>query len=52
MTRVDDEDAALTVRALLDVVSGDGEPTLSKLWARKAELIVAGVAAELEEGGR
>ncbi|WP_329537434.1 VOC family protein (plasmid) [Streptomyces sp. NBC_01450] len=52
MTRVDDEDAALTVRALLDVVSGDEEPTLSKLWARKAELIVAGVAADLAEGGR
>lgn len=37
----DDRDARLTVRALLDVVS-EGEPSMAKLWARKAELIVAG----------
>lgn len=47
-TKADDEDAELTVRALLDVVSDDEPPTLSKLWARKAELIVANAATELE----
>jgi catechol 2,3-dioxygenase-like lactoylglutathione lyase family enzyme len=47
-TETDDRDAALTVAALVDVVSS-GEPTLAKLWARKAELIVAAAGEELEE---
>lgn len=47
IAKVDDDDAELTVRALLDVVSGADQPTLSKLWARKAELIVASAATEL-----
>jgi catechol 2,3-dioxygenase-like lactoylglutathione lyase family enzyme len=39
--KVDDEDAELTVRALLDVVASSEKPSLSALWSRKAELIVA-----------
>lgn len=39
-TKVDDQDAELTVRALLDVVQSSEKPTLAALWARKAELIV------------
>jgi catechol 2,3-dioxygenase-like lactoylglutathione lyase family enzyme len=48
ITAVDDHDAELTVRALVDVVSDGGESSLAKLWARKAELIVASAAEELE----
>lgn len=48
-TDVDDRDAELTVQALLDVVSSDEQPSLAKLWARKAELIVACAAVELDE---
>lgn len=40
MTDVDDNDAELTVRALIDVVQSDEQPTLAALWARKAELII------------
>jgi catechol 2,3-dioxygenase-like lactoylglutathione lyase family enzyme len=47
-TAVDDSDAEWTVRALLDVVSGDSDPTLAKLWARKAELIVDDAADKLD----
>lgn len=43
-TAADDRDAELTVRALLDIVA-DGEPSMSKLWTRKAELIVSDAAA-------
>lgn len=39
-TKVDDEDAELTVRALLDVVRSSEKPSLAALWERKAELIV------------
>jgi catechol 2,3-dioxygenase-like lactoylglutathione lyase family enzyme len=44
-------DAELTVAALLEVVAGP-EPTLAKLWARKAELITEEAARELAEVGR
>ena len=44
----DDRDAELTVAALLDVVS-EGEATMAKLWARKAELIAARSALSLEQ---
>ncbi|HET6735219.1 VOC family protein [Mycobacterium sp.] len=47
-TKVDDDDAELTVRALIDVIAEGGTPTMAKMWARKAELIVANVADELE----
>lgn len=47
-TEVDDYDAELTVRALLDVVSAKEQPSLAKLWARKAELIVGDAAKELQ----
>lgn len=40
-TEVDDNDAELTVRALIDVVNSGEQPTMSALWARKAELIVS-----------
>lgn len=50
ITKVDDQDAELTVRALLDVVSGDDAPSLAKLWARKAELIVEDAATKLQPG--
>lgn len=40
LSEADDRDAALTVRALVDVVRS-GDPNMAKLWARKAELIVA-----------
>jgi catechol 2,3-dioxygenase-like lactoylglutathione lyase family enzyme len=40
LTAGDDRDAVLTLRALLDVVA-DGEPSLARMWARKADLIVA-----------
>lgn len=46
-TEVDDHDAELTVRALMDVVSGEERPSLAKLWARKVELIVGDAAKEL-----
>jgi catechol 2,3-dioxygenase-like lactoylglutathione lyase family enzyme len=39
-TEVDDNDAELTVRALIDVVGSHDTPSLAGLWARKAELIV------------
>jgi catechol 2,3-dioxygenase-like lactoylglutathione lyase family enzyme len=39
-TKVDHDDAELTVRALLDVVTSTETPSLAALWARKAELIV------------
>lgn len=39
-TDVDHDDAELTVRALLDVVTSTETPSLAALWARKAELIV------------
>lgn len=45
-TMVDDHDAELTVRALLEVVATEESPSLAKLWARKAELIVNDAAAE------
>jgi catechol 2,3-dioxygenase-like lactoylglutathione lyase family enzyme len=40
LTASDDRDAVLTLQALLDVVA-DGEPSLARMWARKADLIVA-----------
>jgi catechol 2,3-dioxygenase-like lactoylglutathione lyase family enzyme len=40
LTASDDRDAVLTLQALLDVVAG-GEPSLARMWARKADLIVA-----------
>jgi hypothetical protein len=30
---------------LLDILAGDGEPTLDALWGRKAELIASRVPA-------
>ncbi|WP_201408743.1 VOC family protein [Mycobacterium paraintracellulare] len=39
-TVADDDDAELTVRALLDVVASSEKPSLAALWARKAELIL------------
>jgi catechol 2,3-dioxygenase-like lactoylglutathione lyase family enzyme len=47
-TKVDDQDAEITVRALIDVIATDDAPTMSKLWARKAELIVANASADLK----
>lgn len=41
MTEADDRDAALTLQALLDVVAED-EPSLAKMWERKADLITSG----------
>jgi catechol 2,3-dioxygenase-like lactoylglutathione lyase family enzyme len=46
---IDDKDgldAALSLQALGDVLDADEEPTLARLWARKAELIVAGSAGD------
>ncbi|MGH3517514.1 MAG: VOC family protein [Haloechinothrix sp.] len=49
VTPQEDLDANLTIQALIDVVAGD-EPTLAKLHARKAELIVERAAQwELEK---
>jgi catechol 2,3-dioxygenase-like lactoylglutathione lyase family enzyme len=45
-TKVDDDDAELTVRALLDVIASMEKPSLPALWARKAELIVKVAAGE------
>jgi catechol 2,3-dioxygenase-like lactoylglutathione lyase family enzyme len=39
----DVDEAELSVRALVDIVSGGDEPTLAALWERKAELIDAKV---------
>lgn len=50
ITAADDQDAEFTVRALLDVLADGGEPSLARLWARKAELIVAGAATRLGPG--
>jgi len=41
LTVADAVDAEVTAQALVDVLAGDGEPTLDALWARKAELIAA-----------
>src|SRR3984885_14310493 len=41
LTAADAVDAEVTAQALLDVLAGDGEPTLDALWARKAELITS-----------
>jgi hypothetical protein len=38
ITDVDDRDAVLTLQALLDVTA-DPDPSMAKLWARKAQLI-------------
>jgi hypothetical protein len=35
----DARDAELTVRAMVDVVRAESEPSLDAVWARKAELI-------------
>lgn len=45
-TKVDDQDAELTVRALIDVVDSEEHPTLAAVWARKAELIVSQAARD------
>jgi catechol 2,3-dioxygenase-like lactoylglutathione lyase family enzyme len=45
LTAADAVDAEVTAQALLDVLAGDGEPTLDALWARKAELIASRVPA-------
>jgi catechol 2,3-dioxygenase-like lactoylglutathione lyase family enzyme len=37
----DQEDAELTVQAMVEVVAGGGAPSIDDLWARKAELIVS-----------
>jgi catechol 2,3-dioxygenase-like lactoylglutathione lyase family enzyme len=39
LTAADALDAGITAQALLDILAGDGEPSLDALWARKAELI-------------
>jgi catechol-2,3-dioxygenase len=38
ITDVDDRDAVLTLKALLDVTR-EPDPSMAKLWARKAQLI-------------
>lgn len=45
-TQVDDNDAELTVRALVDIVESTEQPSLAALWTRKAELIVSQVTAD------
>jgi catechol 2,3-dioxygenase-like lactoylglutathione lyase family enzyme len=45
-TEVDDNDAELTVRALVDVVESEETPSFAALWARKAELIVSQAAEQ------
>ena len=45
ITDVDDRDAVLTLKALLDVTR-ESAPSLAKLWARKAQLIDAQVIDE------
>lgn len=51
-TEVDDDDAELTVRALLDVVGSSETPSLAALWARKAELIVQQAGEDIVMSGR
>ena len=52
-TEVDDNDAELTVLALIDVVESSERPSLAALWSRKAELIVNQAAkAELVQAKR
>jgi catechol 2,3-dioxygenase-like lactoylglutathione lyase family enzyme len=45
ITDVDDRDAVLTLTALLDVTS-EPDPSLAKLWARKAQLIDESLTGE------
>ncbi|MEZ0366066.1 VOC family protein [Mycobacterium sp. pUA109] len=51
-TKVDDNDAELTVRALVDVVESCEQPSLAALWVRKAELIVSQATADELVGER
>lgn len=51
-TKVDDNDAELTVQALIDVVESAEQPSLAALWARKAELIVSQAAEDELVRGR
>ncbi|SFO35973.1 VOC family protein [Actinomadura madurae] len=51
VTPQEDLDAALTIDALVDVVSGPGEPSMAALLERKAELIVERAARWQERHG-
>jgi catechol 2,3-dioxygenase-like lactoylglutathione lyase family enzyme len=43
LTAADDRDAVLTLNALLDVIAA-GDPSIAKMWSRKAELIATAAA--------
>lgn len=44
--QTDGRDAALTLQALGDILDGEAPPTMAALWARKAELILAGAGGD------